>query len=186
MNGNAPEGNHSNSSMEEVKAFGILVRQNHRRLLAYALALVHRPEVAEDLVQESFIVAYRKLSEFDSSRDFGKWLRGIVRMKYMEWLRSRRETSLSNEILEALDHRHSEWDRAAEEGRGESLSALRECMKDLREIAAETIRLFYTEQWSCAAISVRIGQSEAATKKSLQRIRESLARCIQHRLDGQS
>jgi DNA-directed RNA polymerase specialized sigma24 family protein len=43
----------------DAKAFEILVRLHHRRLLAYALALTAREDVAEDLVQDAFLVAHR-------------------------------------------------------------------------------------------------------------------------------
>ncbi len=51
------------------RAFEILVRQHHRRLLAYSSALTPDSGLAEDLVQEAFITAFRKLSAFDPSRD---------------------------------------------------------------------------------------------------------------------
>ncbi|RPH35917.1 MAG: hypothetical protein EHM91_16645, partial [Planctomycetota bacterium] len=66
------------------------VRLHHRRLLAYALALTRRLDASEDLVQDALLIAHRDLAKYDASRDFGAWLRGIVRMKYLEWTRSHR------------------------------------------------------------------------------------------------
>src|SRR5262245_9639150 len=102
----------------ESKGFEALVREHHRRLLAYGLALTRRSDAAEDLVQDALLVAHRDLAKFDASRDFGAWVRGIVRMKYLEWTRSHRTECLSEAQLEELDVRHREWDQAAEEGRG--------------------------------------------------------------------
>ncbi|MEM9700850.1 MAG: sigma-70 family RNA polymerase sigma factor, partial [Planctomycetota bacterium] len=34
---------------------------------------------AEDVTQEAFLVAYRKLDEYDPARPFGAWLAGIAR-----------------------------------------------------------------------------------------------------------
>ena len=68
--------------------FEELVRLHHRRLLAYALALTRSPHAAEDLVQDALLIAHRDLAKFDSTRDFGAWVRGIVRMKYLEWTRA--------------------------------------------------------------------------------------------------
>src|SRR5882672_1639776 len=90
----------------EPKGFEVLVREHHRRLLAYGLALTHRTEVAEDLVQDALLVAHRDLAKFDAARDFGAWVRGIVRMKYLEWARSHRTQQLSESQLEDLDARH--------------------------------------------------------------------------------
>ena len=40
------------------RAFEILVRQQHRQLMAYALALAPDPHQAQDLVQEAFLTAH--------------------------------------------------------------------------------------------------------------------------------
>ena len=100
------------------KGFEALVREHHRRLLAYAVALAHRTDVAEDLVQDALLVAHRDLGRYDAARDFGAWVRGIIRMKYFEWTRSHRTTRMSEAQIEAIEAEHREWDRAAEEGRG--------------------------------------------------------------------
>ena len=50
------------------RAFEILVREHHRRLLAYALAMVESRATAEDVVQDAFVTAYRKLRTFDAWR----------------------------------------------------------------------------------------------------------------------
>ena len=97
----------------EPKGFEALVREHHRRLLAYALALTRKNDVAEDLVQDALLVVHRDLTRFDASRDFGAWVRGIIRMKYLEWTRSQRTERLSESQLEELDARHREWDRRA-------------------------------------------------------------------------
>src|SRR5581483_5596953 len=98
----------------EPQGFESLVREHHRRLLAYALALTRRNDVAEDLVQDALLAVHRDLARFDASRDFGAWVRGVIRMKYLEWSRSHRTERVSESRLEELDARHRAWDRAAE------------------------------------------------------------------------
>lgn len=166
----------------EPKGFEMLVREHHRRLLAYALALSRRTEVAEDLVQDSLLVAHRDLGKFDADRDFGAWVRGIVRMKYLEWTRSHRTERLSESQLEDLDARHRAWDRAAEEGRGDALEALRRCREDLGSHIAETLDRFYVDRLSCAEIAARLGVTEVVVRKRLQRARDVLGDCLQKRL----
>ena len=166
----------------EPKGFEALVREHHRRLLAYALALTRRTDVAEDLVQDALLIVHRDLARFDASRDFGAWVRGIVRMKYLEWARSRRLERMSEAQIEAIDAQHREWDRAAEEGRGDALAALRRCREELGAHVAETLDLFYRDQRSCAEIAVRLNTSEVVVRKRLQRARDVMADCLQKRL----
>jgi RNA polymerase sigma-70 factor (ECF subfamily) len=166
----------------EPKGFEALVREHHRRLLAYALALTRKNDVAEDLVQDALLVVHRDLTRFDASRDFGAWVRGIIRMKYLEWTRSQRTERLSESQLEELDARHREWDRAAEEGRGDALDALRLCREELGDHILETLDRFYSDQLSCAEIAARLGVSEVVVRKRLQRARDVLGDCLRKRL----
>jgi len=166
----------------EPKGFEALVREHHRRLLAYGLALTRRTEVAEDLVQDALLVAHRDLGKFDADRDFGAWVRGIVRMKYLEWTRSQRTERMTESQLEEIDARHREWDRAAEEGRGDALAALRLCREELGEHVAAALDLFYSEKLSCADIAARLDVSEVVIRKRLQRARDVLGQCLQKRL----
>ena len=167
----------------DARAFEVLVRIHHRRLLAYALALTNRRDAAEDLVQEAFLIAHRDLARFDASRDFAAWVRGIVRMKYLEWARQHRMQAIDPAILDSVEAQHREWDRAVEEGRQDVVAAVRECLQLLAAHVGETVQLFYTEKRSCTEIAVRMGTTEVVIRKRLQRARESLAECIRRRGD---
>jgi RNA polymerase sigma-70 factor len=158
------------------------VRLHHRRLLAYALALTRKLDAAEDLVQDALLIAHRDLAKFDASRDFGAWVRGIVRFKYLEWTRAHRTEQLDAAVLDAIEHQHQVWDRAAEEGREDATLAVRDCVQKLPPHLSDTLDLFYHEQDSCTAIAGRLGISEVVVRKRLQRARESLAECIRRRL----
>jgi len=166
----------------DARDFESQVRQHHRRLLAYALALTRRLDASEDLVQDALLIAHRDLAKYDASRDFGAWLRGIVRMKYLEWTRSHRTEQLDAAVLDAIDHHHQAWDRAAEQGREDAADAVRTCMGKLPPHLGETLELFYRAEESCTAIAGRLGISEVVVRKRLQRARESLAECIRRRL----
>ncbi len=169
----------------DLKAFEILVREHHRRILAYALSLTQRSDVAEDLVQDAFVVAFRKLDQFDPNRNFGSWVRGIVRFKYFEWTRKQRLCTMDEQTLEVLDLRYREWDESVEEGLGDMLEALRQCLRKLKERARQTIALFYEERLSCLEIAERMNASESAVKKRLERIRNQLQQCIQFRISSE-
>src|SRR4029079_14923159 len=86
------------------------VRLHHRRLLAYALALTRKLDAAEDLVPDALLIAHRDLAKFDAARDFGAWVRGIVRFKYLEWTRAHRTDQLDAAVLHAIEHQHHALD----------------------------------------------------------------------------
>jgi RNA polymerase sigma-70 factor (ECF subfamily) len=167
----------------DAKAFEILVRLHHRRLLAFALALTGREDVSEDLVQEAFLIAHRDLAKFDPTRDFGAWVRGIVRMKFLEWTRATRTQTMDAALLESIEERHRAWDRAVDDGRADALSALRGCVGKLSEALSLAVRLFYTERRPCADIAGQSGVAEPVIRKRLQRARELLADCLRRTLE---
>lgn len=172
----------SKTPFADHKAFEILVRQSHRRLLAYASALTSDPAAAEDLVQEAFITAYRKLASFDPARDFGAWMRGIIFNKYREWARKRQEPALGEEVLAAIGDQYQSWDRAEEEGRGDALEALQNCLTRLQEGLRGIVERFYFKGETCPAIAAATGDAEPAVRKRLERARRLLADCVARRL----
>ena len=140
------------------QAFEILVRDHHRRILAYAQSLVSDSHLAEDLVQESFLTAYLNLDRFDSTRDFGAWVRGIVRMKYREMGRQRRELPLDEATLEAVESQYSQWDLIREQDGPDVFDIVQSCLKMLPELLQKIVRSFYFDQMSCESIASHISK----------------------------
>ncbi len=163
-------------------AFEILVREHHRRLLAYARALVDDGALAEDLVQDAFVSAYRNLDRFDQSRDFGAWMRGILRKKFLHHLERRKEQPLSPAALAALEQVHSDWDVSERNGQGDALTALQHCLGELGDLLRRCVDAFYREGRTVADIARDVGSSEEVVRKRLQRGREALAECVRLRL----
>jgi RNA polymerase sigma-70 factor (ECF subfamily) len=63
----------------DVDAFGELVERNRRAVFRAALAAVGSPSEAEDVAQEAFVTAWRKLGGFRSSAPGCCRLRGARR-----------------------------------------------------------------------------------------------------------
>lgn len=83
----------------ERQAFDLLVSKYQRRLMRLVSRIVHDPAEAEDVVQESFIKAYRALPHFRGDSAFYTWLYriGINTAKNFLVTQSRR-TPTSSEI----------------------------------------------------------------------------------------
>lgn len=73
-------------------------------LLRYAGGRVASRELAEDLVQETFLAAFRHRSQFDGKSAFGTWLVAILRRKIVDHHRKLgRSPDLDAESLAAVD-----------------------------------------------------------------------------------
>jgi RNA polymerase sigma-70 factor (ECF subfamily) len=78
-------------------AYAELVRQHRQRLLNLAARLTNSPHLAEDVVQETFLAAFRSMERFEPRPSVGAWLNAIcVRLSSRAVSRSpeRRDDSL--------------------------------------------------------------------------------------------
>ncbi len=83
-------------------AFRALVEQHARAAFRLAYRITRNEQDAEDVVQESFLRAYRQLGRFESRAHFGTWLHRIVANCAVDLLRTRE--SRRDWSGEALDH----------------------------------------------------------------------------------
>ena len=66
---------------DDGEAFGIFYRRYQGSLMAFLMRHTRAPDVAQDLVAESFAIAYSKAARFDPGRGDGRrWLFGIARI----------------------------------------------------------------------------------------------------------
>lgn len=72
----------------DVQAFGELVEQNRRAVYRAAYAALGSPADADDVTQEAFVAAYRKLSSFRGESSFRTWLLSIAWRKALDRRRS--------------------------------------------------------------------------------------------------
>jgi RNA polymerase sigma-70 factor, ECF subfamily len=74
----------------DVEAFGQLTERYERSLLAIALAKVRNFHEAEDVVQATLLLAFRRLGTLRDESKFGPWLMQIARNQVVEAVRARR------------------------------------------------------------------------------------------------
>src|ERR1700730_2954164 len=70
-------------------AFRVLVERHSRGVFRLALRMTGNEQDAEDVVQESFLRAYRQLGRFESRANFGTWLYRIVANCSVDLMRAR-------------------------------------------------------------------------------------------------
>jgi RNA polymerase sigma-70 factor (ECF subfamily) len=74
-------------------AFRALVERHSRAVYKLAHRMTGSSQDAEDVVQETFLRAYRQLSRFESRANFGTWLHRIAVNCSIDLIRSRRRTT---------------------------------------------------------------------------------------------
>lgn len=85
-------------------AFRVLVERHSRSVFRLAYRMTGSPADAEDVVQDTFVRAYRQLARFESRSNFGTWLYRIGFNCAIDHLRSRpqREAGKAPEVLDRL------------------------------------------------------------------------------------
>ncbi|MGI8712622.1 MAG: RNA polymerase sigma factor [Solirubrobacteraceae bacterium] len=66
-----------------------LFHRHWARAYRAAFMIVHDHAAAEDIAQEAFLAAVRRLDRFDRRRRFGPWLSAIVANRAIDWVRAR-------------------------------------------------------------------------------------------------
>ena len=83
-------------------AFDTLYQRHSRRIYLVCLRMVDDPTIAEDLTQEAFILAYRRLGTFRQEARFSTWLHTIAVNTVLMYFRKKRsgfrEQSLENTL----------------------------------------------------------------------------------------
>ena len=83
----------------DAAAFGTLVRQHQSKVRGFLRRLTRADAaLADDLAQETFLEAHRKIDQFRGEGSFGAWLCGIAWSRFLMERRKRKE-----EPLEAPD-----------------------------------------------------------------------------------
>src|ERR1700752_4177916 len=67
----------------------LLFRRHWPRAYRAAFLIVHDHAAAEDIAQEAFVAAVRRLDRFDRRRSFAPWLGAIVANRAIDWVRAR-------------------------------------------------------------------------------------------------
>jgi RNA polymerase sigma-70 factor (ECF subfamily) len=167
-------------------AYGELVTRYQDGVRVFLAIRLGNPHEAEDLAQEAFVTAFRRLAEFQDGQAFAPWVRGIAFNLLRNHLRKHRPLAAGNaEDLAALADaklaaRYSEPQESA------LLAALEHCLQKLDESDRALLHRRYHEEASVADLAKAGGRGQSAVTMHLFRLRQSLAGCIQTQLTATS
>lgn len=167
-------------------AFRLLVEQHSRAIFRLAYRMTGNEQDAEDVVQETFLRAYRTFDRYESRSSFGTWLHRIAANYAIDLLRARQRFRRHQEagdgqeqpsLLERLPASSPLPDRLAVDG--EVRQRVGGALKLLtpQERAAFVLRHF--EGQSIETIGSTLGLAPSATKHSIFRAVQKLRRALE-------
>ncbi len=167
------------------RAFADLVRRYERPIFSLIVRMIHDATVAEDIAQETFLKAYRRLDTYDPTRKFSSWLFKIAHNATLDHLR---RPSLDTLPLEAhgddttdfaavLADEKSESPEAGA-GRYDLARALDRGLRGLRADYSEVLLLRFRQGLSYQEIAEVTGQPLGTVKTNIHRARKELAAAL--------
>ena len=171
-------------------------------LFRFALVRVRKPEVAEDLVQETFLAAVRGYEKFGGRSSERSWLCGILKNKIVDHFRKLgRETSftdmefLSDEFSEKFvsagfwnhDKGPCEWKPDADEvmHRTEFWQTMRDCLGKLPQKVRDVFTMREMDDVPSKEICATLSISDNNLWVMLHRARMALRECLEMNWFGQ-
>jgi len=155
------------------EAFRALVERHSRSVFRLAFRMTGNEQDAEDVVQESFLRAYRQLGRFESRANFGTWLYRITANCAVDMMRARqaRHDQARGETLEEGAASVCS-DQAGPERLARSAEIQRQvedAMADLSPLERAAFTLRHYEGRTIEEISRTLGLGTSAAKHSVFR-----------------
>ncbi len=166
----------------DLNAFGLLIERHHATVRATLAVRMNFSTEVDDLAQETFLTAFRKLPTLDPNMMLASWLRGVALNLLLNYRRKFRADPIGDniELQELIDRRIGMDFREGHEDN--KLFALKECLEELDGPARALIQERYSENATIDEIAARLKRKASAISMQLFRLRSILATCIDRRL----
>ena len=157
-------------------AFEVLIVRYSDPLYRHALGMTGSPDVAEDILQQSFIKAYQHLSEVRGR--FDAWVFRIVANACKDWLKNIRRTHVSYDE----DDQPSSYSTPDEElDRNELRTDLEVALAALAPSLREAFVMKHVEGRSYEEMAELLGTTVGALKMRVHRAREALQHLLEEK-----
>jgi RNA polymerase sigma-70 factor, ECF subfamily len=167
------------------EAFSQIVRLHQAVVRAYVSSHIRGAEAADDLAQEVFLRAFRRLEAFQvpDTGTMRPWLLGIARNLLLEQHRApvRLEARTAADIERVLEVRETPAPRDPLDAE-RRIDALQRCVEKLAPAASRLVHRHYFERRTLASLAAEEQKQESALRMRLLRIREALRACIEQSL----
>ena len=161
---------------ERVEWFLRLLSQQEQRLYAYILAMLPNWADAEEIAQQTWIRLWQQFDQYDPAKDFGAWSRTIAHYLILAHRQKagRQPNHLGEAFLDTVAERTAEISDELDQRK----AYLAHCLQRLSEFHRDVLKRYYSGE-DRHKLAADIGRSYQAVRQMAQRVRNSLARCIE-------
>ncbi len=160
-------------------AFSVLVKRYQKGVHALAWRKLGDYHIAEEITQDAFLQAHRKLASLKNPSQFPGWLYVIADRLCRSWFRKRKLNmqsleSTSETALERTDYANYICEQREAEAVDHQREIVQRLMAELPESERTVLVLYYLGEMDCKEISKFLGVSPNTVKSRLRRARERL------------
>jgi len=160
------------------RAFETLYRSVGPRLHGVALRFMGRADLAEDVLQESFVRIWNNAARYQPQLSAPlTWMINITRNQAIDQLRKQRDRPLSEMEQDALPDAGPS--PAEQLSSAREASALRRCLDSLDGMQRQSISVAYFQGLSCAELAEHLAAPLGTVKSWIRRGMERLRRCLE-------
>jgi RNA polymerase sigma-70 factor (ECF subfamily) len=167
-----------------------LVERHSARLFQLAYRMTGNEQDSEDIVQESFLKAFRNLIRYDDRSEFGAWLRRIASNCAIDHIR-KRQRQPSASMLPHFEESEHEIELPSPEPspdhralHAETVATVRQAMDELSATERAAFVLRHFEGRSIGEIGKALGSGESATKQSVFRAVQKMRKALEPLLNA--
>lgn len=146
-----------------------------------AINFVKDGMLAQDLMQESFIKAFKKMERFNGEATFGSWLKKIVINHCLDYLKKQKlETiAINEEVISIVED--ETWNIHQEI----NLQEIYRCIELLPQKCKNVLKLYLLEGYDHQEVSQILNISEVASRSQLSRGKNKLKQLLtQHNYES--
>jgi RNA polymerase sigma-70 factor, ECF subfamily len=178
--------------MTNKEQFDKLYAQNKTKLYNVAFSVTKNREAAEDILLDSFIKAWNKFDEYDSSKKFANWMTTIVKNTAIDYTRKKTKESSTysfdqfnyhklpdNNLSGSLDLEDKKLNLFKQIERQESMQLLLDTIEKLPE-DLKLVMIPFFENYSYNQISESTNLTVATVRARVHRAKKILRKSLSY------
>lgn len=167
------------------------VKTHTKDLFGYAFSKVQQKEIAEDLVQDTFLSAHQSYKNFKGKSNVKTWLFSILKHKIADYYRSayKKSTEVLSGVVEHFFDENDRWKpqyRPQDWGNEKKLldnpefaKALKECFDKLPQQWSSAVQLKFLEEQNADGICSQLEITKSNFWQIIHRAKLSLRNCLE-------
>ncbi|MBI9016783.1 MAG: sigma-70 family RNA polymerase sigma factor [Phycisphaerae bacterium] len=153
-----------------------LLTRHQKKIYGIIHMLIPYKPYAEDVMQETALVMWRKKDDFRPGSDFGAWGARIARFQVLKYCRKQKGSRLcfTDGALDEISRCHD----AVSDRIQERLHVLDTCVTKLNQDDRNLINMRYVQELKASSIAEKVNRSVDGIYKAFSRIHLTLQNCV--------